>query len=279
MVRNYKFFLPVWTLLAVVAGRAALAGEAIEHALAATFRITDKKTSGTAFLLWPEESQDSAGKQAILVTAAHALERFAEPTCTLVLRVRNDDATYSRLETDVAIRDGDKPLWVRHPEQDIAALAIGLPEGTAANPLRFELLADESWVTGRKLHVGSDVFIPGYPATLEANETGWPVLRRGMVATHPLTPLAGAPRMLVNANTFGGDSGAPVVLVTGDEAIVVGMVVGMQRQTNRSTMPFEERTFHMPLALAIVVRAPLIRETVDLLKQAEVQDGGTADSL
>lgn len=274
MSRSWKCALPFCALLAAIAVGPALAEGPIEHALAATFRITDKKTSGTAFLVWPEGAHDTAGKRPVLITAAHALERFTEPTCTLMLRVKNDDSTYSRREADIAIRDGDKPLWVRHPELDIAALSIELPEGTAARPLRFEQLADASWATEQKLRVGSDLFIPGYPATLEANEAGWPVLRRGTMATHPLVPVSSAWRVLVHANTFGGDSGAPVVLVIDNQAIVVGMVIGMQRQTDRSKMSFEERTFHMPLALAIVVQAPLVREAVELLKKAEVQDGG-----
>ncbi|MDY0170657.1 MAG: serine protease [Thermoguttaceae bacterium] len=273
MNRSFAFAVPVCILLAAMAGGPAIAEDAIERVLAATFRITDKKTSGTAFLVWPEGSEEAAGKRPILVTAAHALERFEGAVCTLMLRVKNEDSTYSRRETDVAIRDGDKPLWVRHPELDIAALAIDLPEGTAASPLRFEQLADQSWAAERKLRVGSEVFIPGYPATLEANEAGWPVLRRGTMATHPVTPIANAQRVLVHANTFGGDSGAPVVQLADNEAVVVGMVVGMQRQTDRTTMSFEERTFHMPLALAIVVQAPLVRETVELLKKAAAQDG------
>lgn len=273
MTRSFTFAVPVCILLGVTFGWPAVAEDAIEGVLAATFRVTDKKTSGTAFLVWTEGSHETAGERPILVTAAHALERFEEAVCTLMLRVKNDDSSYSRRETDVAIRDGDKPLWVRHPDLDIAALTIDLPEGTAASPLRFGQLADQSWATERKLRVGSEVFIPGYPATLEANEAGWPVLRRGTIATHPLVPIASAQRVLVHANTFGGDSGAPVVLVTDSEAVVVGMVIGMQRQTDRSTMPFEERTFHMPLALAIVVQAPLIRETVELLMKAEAEAG------
>ena len=39
----------------------------------------------------------------------------------------------------------------------------------------------------------------------------------------------------------------------------------MQRQTDRMSLPFEERTTHTPLGLAIVVPASVIRETIDLL--------------
>jgi len=244
-----------------------VAGEAnpIEHAVAATFRITNGRTSATAFLvgLEPADGQEASSK--VLATAAHCLEQMPEAAITLVLRVRNDEATYARKETTIALREGDKPLWLRHPDLDIAALPVDLPEKTAAKPLCFAQVADASWASEGKLHVGSDVFIPGYPATLEGDDAGWPVLRRGTVATHPLTPVQSARTMFVNATTFGGDSGAPVVLVHENRAVVVGIVTGMQRQTDRSRTPFEERVTHMPLALAITLQAPFIRETIEML--------------
>ncbi len=259
----------VWGLLAMAAGEPAVAGDPIDDALEATFRITNKRTSATAFLVWPEQAGGTEGSRPVLVTAAHSLEGMTERTCTLVVRVRNDDATYARREIDIALRDGDKQLWVRHPGLDVAVLLIDLPEGTAARPLQFGQLADVSFVEERKVRAGSDVYIPGYPATLEGNDAGWPVLRKGVVATHPLVPIDSAQRMFVNANTFGGDSGAPVILANGNDAVVVGIVTGMQRQTSRSNMPFEERVSHMPMALAITVPAPFIRQTIELLGKGE----------
>jgi hypothetical protein len=39
----------------------------------------------------------------------------------------------------------------------------------------------------------------------------------------------------------------------------------MQRQTDRSTLPFEEKTVHMPLGLAIVAQAAFVRELVEAM--------------
>ncbi len=256
-------------MLVMGIGEPSMAQGPIDEVLAATHRLTDKKTSATAFLVWSRQADEADEKRPVLVTAAHAFERMPGATVQLVLRAENADSTFSRREADIALRKEDKPLWVRHPELDIAALPVELPEGTVARPLRFEQIADASWTAERRLRVGADVLIPGYPATLEGNDAGWPVLRRGIVATHPLTPVASAQRMLVNATTFGGDSGAPVVLADGDEAVVVGIVVGMQRQTDRSTMAFEERVSHMPLGLAITIQAPFIRDTMELLAKTK----------
>ena len=272
MTHIWKRTILIAAIVAFAMNRPATADEAIEEALAATFRITDHKTSGTGFLVWSESGDDQQPSKPLLVTAAHVLEGFPGASCSLILRARNADDSYARKETTISIRDGDKVRWKRHSKQDIAALRIDLPEGTAAKPLAVRQLADETWAIGRKVRVGKDVYIPCFPATLEANEAGWPVLRKGSIATHPLVPLRTAQTMLIDSSAFGGDSGAPVVMTDGNEAVVVGMVLGMQRQTDKSSMPFEERTMHTPLGLAIAVQAPLIRETIDLvLKESPSQ--------
>lgn len=258
-------------LIAIATGTMMTAGtvkaeDPIERVLTATFRIANEQTSATCFLVWPEHTGDDAPQRPVLVTAAHALEQMQQSTCTMVLRVQNDDMSYSRQEITLTIRSNGEPLWVRHPDLDIAAMQIELPESTAAKPLPFEQLAETMWLTQQKLRVGSDVFIPGYPVALESNDAGWPVLRKGTVATHPLVPVDHAKQVFINASTFGGDSGAPVMyLDENDRPVIVGMVIAAQRQTDRSQTPFEERVSHMPLNLAITVQAPFIRQTVALV--------------
>ncbi|MDP1796412.1 MAG: hypothetical protein Q8K78_02980 [Planctomycetaceae bacterium] len=113
------------------------------------------------------------------------------------------------------------------------------------------------------MRVGQDVFVPCFPAQVEANSAGWPLLRKGSLATHPLMPVARTPTMFVDYSHFGGDSGAPLVATVNGEPLVVGLVFAMLRQTDKTTMPFEERTLHTPLGLAIAAQAPLIRQTIE----------------
>jgi hypothetical protein len=239
--------------------------DAIEDVLAATCRIANSESSGTCFLVSVPAAADGQPARVVLVTAAHFFEGTSDPICRLVLREQTSDLAYARREIETPIRDGDAPRWKRHPELDIAVLPIEPPAGSAVRPLQIEHLADEARVQTREVHVGQDVFVPGFPAQLEANEAGWPVLRKGAIASFPLAPLASAKTILVDAKTFGGDSGAPVAAVVGDSPLVVGLVLGMHRQTDKSVLPFEERTMHTPLGLAIVVQAGFIRETIGLL--------------
>jgi len=43
------------------------------------------------------------------------------------------------------------------------------------------------------------------------------------------------------------------------------LVLGLERETDKVSMPFEERTVHHPLGLAIVAHSDIIRQTVALL--------------
>jgi hypothetical protein len=248
-------------LMPLLCGREA---EVLEDVLAATCRIADKETSATCFLVAAGGVRGATAAAAFLVTAAHFLEGTTAAECPLVLRAQNPDGTYARRETPVVVRDGDGPRWKRHADADLAVLAIELPNGLAVKPFRVDQLADAESVAEGRVRVGQEVVIPCFPAKTEANEAGWPILRRGMIATHPLAPVTQVKTYFIDVSTFGGDSGAPVV-AAGREALVVGVVVGMQRQTDRSTLPFEEKTVHMPLGLAIVAQAAFVRELVEAM--------------
>jgi hypothetical protein len=251
-----------------------LGGQSLEEALTAVCRITNGRSSGTGFLVAPPvndavpqqpQPPDSA-KRCLLITAGHVMEESTEPRYELVLRSAAPDGTWKRIPISVPVRDGDKPLWKKHSELDVAVLPVDLPNEVTVTPLSFEQVADGEWVASGKLHVAQAVVIPCYPAQLEANEAGWPVVRHGTVASHPLAPVAKVRTMLIDFHTFGGDSGAPVLAQCDDAWYVVGLVSGMHRQSDKAVMPLQEVTFHTPLGLSIVVQAGLIRDTIKLLE-------------
>lgn len=238
--------------------------DAAENALRATVRLSGGGASGTGFFVAIGEGD---GAKTVLVSAAHVFDDMKAAECTLVLRRREDDGQYKREEMQLTIRKDDKPLWKRHNEGDVAAMEMKLPPGTDIKPLVLDQVADEKFAADRKIRVAKEVFIPCFPVGLESNSIGWPILRRGSIASHPLTPLKSAKTMFVDFSTFGGDSGSPVMLCEGDRPIVVGVVSSMQRQSDRTIMPFEERTVHTPLGLSVVVQSPLVRETIEMLEK------------
>ena len=242
----------------------ARADDALEKSLGAVFRITNGRSSGTGFVVAKPDRTDESS--VILVTAAHVLEEMSEAECQLVLRTLSADQTYARKEVSVPIRDNGAPRWKKHADVDVAVLEFQLPADVSITALEYGQIADASWVADKKLRVGQQVWIPGYPAQLAANEAGWPILRQGAVASYPLSPVAHVKTMLIDFHAFGGESGAPVLTAAEDGCHVVGLVHGMHRQTEKAVMPLHEFTFHTPLSLSIVVQAAYIRETIELLK-------------
>lgn len=254
------------TLLFLVFGHLTIwAGDPIDDLLEATFRIADKDHSGTCFLVTPKDVDAANPRRVILATAAHVLEQMSGDTCEIILRRKEEDSQYSRQPLTIEIRKNGKPLWTRHPDVDIISVFLDLPEGVLFNPIPFEMVADEVRVTDRTIRAGKETWIPCYPAKLEANDAGWPVLRHGSIASHPLAPVKSVRTLLVDYKNFGGDSGAPVAMIVNNRPLVIGIVSGMHRQTDRSNLPFEERTMHTPMGLSIVTQAAYLRETIELM--------------
>lgn len=233
------------------------------HAIGATFKIWNKDSAGTCFLVSQDATSRDKHREYILITANHALEKMSGDVCRLIMRTRTDSG-YKREEVGLPIRSNGKQLWHRHPTADVAAFKVSLSDRFAITPIKMnQILKTESAAT---LNTADKVWVPGYPAKLEANQYGFPVLRSGTVASFPVS--MADKTWLLAANTFAGDSGAPVIKNAGekpDPLTLVGIVIGMHRETTKTVSQIEERTVHRPLGLAIVVHSNTIRQTIELV--------------
>ncbi len=237
--------------------------------LAATCKITNPEFGATCFLVEPPPGAAWSHGAVIVVTASHAFEETPPTGCQIVLREDLADGSFRRKEVALPIRVDGKPMWVKHPDEDVAALKWTLPAGVACRPVRFDQLAKAADFTGGKMGLGDEAWIFCFPVQLEASAAGLPILRHGSIASWPLPPLSTNRTFFVDFSTFGGDSGAPVMIWDRHESqiqpLVIGVVLGMERQTDRTSMPFEERIVHHPVGLAIAAHSEIIRETVELL--------------
>lgn len=260
--------LPTITLyLAVILSLGLPANaEPYEDALRATVHITNGSAGGTGFIVAIGD-KGASGSQHVLVTAAHVLRDMKGETCKLIFRAPDKEGDFIRKEVDLKIQKGKEPLWKQHKDLDVAAILVQLPEGIDIKPFHMDQIANAQFAAEGKVRVGQSICIPCFPANLEANKAGWPVLRRGSIATHPLTPLKSARTFFVDSSSFGGESGAPVVMWVGEKAYVVGLITSMQRQSDKTKSPFEERTVHTPLGLGIAVQSPFVREVIEQWKK------------
>ncbi|MGI9495228.1 MAG: trypsin-like serine protease [Mariniblastus sp.] len=265
-----KLLLTLMALVCFVpsASHGCLANEG-QAIMQATFRLTDGRTSGTAWLVSvPAENENL--KTTVVVTAAHVFKNLNGEIATLILRKKNDDGSFERLEHKFSIRENERSLWEQHIQYDIAAIKIALPKEAAVKPIPLNQLT-KAESAAPSLAPAQPCLIPTFPAQMEGNRAGWPVLRNATVASFPNAPVNRHPQFILDFNAFGGDSGAPVILNLQNSDSehglkIVGMILGQHRQTDRTITPNEERTVHTSLGLGIAVQAAFIRETIAKVK-------------
>ena len=176
-------FLPSLIVCLFAAGMAHAADFATE-VMEATFKIFHPDSTATCFLV-RRDAPDTAN---YLVTAAHTFERTKGETMVLVLREAKPDGSYARRDVTIPVRSGDKPLWVRHPKQDVAVLRLAEPLPVPISALPAAALADEAGLTAAGAHLCSPLFVLTYPQRFEANGAGFPVARQGIFASPPSLP-------------------------------------------------------------------------------------------
>lgn len=238
----------------------------LEMATDAIFRVHSpgQGPSGTAFLVETPASPRKPSRT-VLVTAAHVLDAITGTEARLVLRSRDNAGAVARLETPLALREGARPLYKKLKDVDVAAIAVSLPPNAHAKPFPLDRVLDSDGPSPRIVRLGREAWIPSYPAKAESNPAGQPVLRRGSIASQPYIPAPKSNTFLVDVTAFGGDSGAPVVVLDESKPHVAGLVMGMLRETDRSVTPFEEKVTHMPLGISIVIKSQFVRQAVALI--------------
>lgn len=243
-------------------GTVSQAGDFATETLDATFKLFHQDSTATCFLVRRDQSPENEGLY--LVTAAHVLERTKGEKAIVVLREQKEDGSYVRHDHTIAIRQENKPRWLKHPTEDVAALRLveKVPVPVAALPT--SALADEEAITKAGLHICSSIFALTYPQRFEGNEAGFAVARQGIIASHPFLPIARHHTYIADMTAFSGDSGGPVFVEGKDgHPLIIGMNLAQYRHDERIESEFEERTVHHPLGLAIVVHTQFVRETIE----------------
>lgn len=109
--------------------------------------------------------------------------------------------------------------WVRHPNPkiDLCALPIGGFLNTSKPPafLRFldpTIVPSQDQLDG--LSAVEDVLMVGYPSGLWDSVNNYPIIRRGITASHPAVDfdVGGAATTVIDMACFPGSSGSPVIL-------------------------------------------------------------------
>ncbi len=230
----------------------------VETAMHATFKLFNQSSTATCFLL-----KDPPTGEVYLVTAAHVLSNARGETSILVLRKTDADGRYQRLDQTIPIREGEKDLWTKHPEQDIAAMRLTLPAGTLESNAILPLSALES----PGLTYGGQIIVLTYPKRLESSPAGFPVARQGIVASFPLRP-SDDPVFMIDFTAWDGDSGGPVVLDRPDGPVIAGLAISRIHHNETIETETESRKVKHALGLGKALHSSLILDTIRQIPRA-----------
>lgn len=247
----------------------------------ATFRIeghtaNGEQVLGTGFLMGRPLTKEPGRARFVLITAAHVLNDMAGDNVSLIMRRRSPNGAWQKIRVFVPIRSGAQPLWVHHPQADVAALYVAIPKELVPEDLvSTGLLATDSTLTQFEIHPGDELECLGYPLGYE-NPGGFPILRSGKIASYPLVPAKENPYFLLDFRVFKGNSGGPVYFVQGNRTYrgatqigVIQFIMGLVSEEVSMTQQFqglyENRSETYPLGLAKIVPAAFIVETLNLL--------------
>jgi len=244
-----------------------------------TFKIQGINSTGTAFILGKPLKKEPKRAYYVLITATHVLENMKGEKATLFLR-KKTKKSFKKISWSIPIRKQNKDIWVKHPEVDVSAMYVVLPENIDLALLPINILGDDDIFDKFEIHPGDELFCLGFPFSAEANPAGFPILRSGKIASFPIIPAKETKYFLFDFEVFPGNSGGPVYFVqsgrtyrggmhTGTIQFIAGLVSQEHIITEKIKSIYEEQVKKHPLALARVIHASFIKEVIELLPPIE----------
>ncbi len=221
------------------------------------------RTVGTGFLI--SDPTPDGKPRVVLVTANHVFRKMPGAMATVGFRTENADGSWRYTPATLKIRDGDKELWIHHPDRDVAVIAIDAPAAFAKAAIPENWLAGDDTFSKYSVTPGDEMMALGFPEGLSANAAGFPILRSGRVASFPLAPSSAFPTFLLDFAVFPGNSGGPVFIdapahappATDAATAQPGFIAGLLTQ--------QVEINSQNLSIGIVTDARFVRETLSLL--------------
>jgi hypothetical protein len=229
-----------------------------EKMMWSTYAIGTSRGMATCVIINRKDRSAPHGVVPVLITATHVLAVAPHGPYFLAIRTANPNGN-----PNVSIL-AFKPAWLaqavytHHPQQDIAALELRIPE-EMAGLVELPSFIDENAIgrPGDEPHVGDAVSMLGFPKVFPGTEGAFPILRAARIASYSPGTARDREKFLVNTNVYSGDSGGPVFAGRRRDRrpILVGLMIER----------IGEKAGEVPLAVAVDAHA--IRETLQLLAQ------------
>lgn len=149
-----------------------------------------------------------------------------------------------------------------HPDVDLAVLDVSaliarFPETLYFKAVPYESLAD---FEEPELSVTTPVYFIGYPEGISDTMHNFPLIRKGIVSSHPRYDFNGAPYIIIDAMIFPGSSGSPAFVSLENACQTPGsvstfMLLGVVTATYLKNL--------RPIGLGIVIKATCLKQLID----------------
>lgn len=238
-----------------------------------TFKVEGEGSIGTCFLMGKPIANEPNRARYVLVTAAHVFEQMKGEAAVLHLRqIQNN--RYIKMPFRINIRKNGTPLWIKNANGlDVAAMYLELPQNVDHDLMSTGLFATDDILNTFEIHPGDEMCCLGFPFGVESNDSGFPVLRSGRIASYPLIPTKEKPSFLLDFQIYKGNSGGPVYFIDSNRSYAgathigkIQFVAGLVSQefsfTENINALYEKRQQVHPLALAVIIHASHILDTI-----------------
>lgn len=186
-----------------------------EQLLFSTVRLQTDKGFGTGFIFMFQ----SKDKQLIpvIVTNKHVIDYDNQKKVKFFLHIKEND-----LPTDFYQEFEYSADWVFHSNEDIDLCCIPLApllnqiKDKLSKEIFFIPLSEEVIWSNEKLdelQAVEDVLMFGYPIGLFDKENNFPLIRKGITASHPAINYGGKSMGVIDIACFPGSSGSPIFIV------------------------------------------------------------------
>jgi S1-C subfamily serine protease len=147
-----------------------------------------------------------------LVTNRHVFDELERVTLRFNLTT-NGSKTYN-----LALKDGKKELWTAHPNKAVDIAAIGInTDLLSRDGIRYSVLSEThiaylETIRREGITQGDGVFTLGFPMGIAGKEKNYVIIRGGVISRLDDEIIDDEHHFLIDAHTFPGNSGGPVIL-------------------------------------------------------------------
>ncbi|TWB75270.1 trypsin-like peptidase [Nitrospirillum amazonense] len=207
--------------------------------------------TGTGFIFGYDSG--SNGSVPVLITNKHVVEGTKEIAIRLHTAKKGEKKPSGSV--NALIPGGGSGQWYFHPDPnvDICAIIIGQVLGSDKVNAFYRMIKEENIPTQTQLEsldLLEDVIMMGYPIGLSDELNNYPIIRRGITASHPAVRFNGKPIVVVDMACFPGSSGSPIFIYNR----------GFYTDKNRNTTAGQDRLFF----LGILASGPVMKSSGEI---------------